>query len=89
MGLVHEKREEWDQALDHYRRAHEINRRIGFPLGEAVTVSNMGLVYVELGDGANARRHLSEALGILDEHGLAYGRDRYAQALAELDPCSA
>jgi len=61
--------------LEYYQQALEINKKIGYELGVAHNLNNIGTVYNELGKHDEALRYQEEALGINkkieDEQGIA------------------
>ena len=66
---------ELDEALTYLKAALEIDREVGYRQGEANSLGNIGLIYGQKGDFKNALIHLKEALAILDQFNLVYGRD--------------
>ncbi|MBU7046651.1 MAG: hypothetical protein HXS54_09465 [Theionarchaea archaeon] len=54
---------------------------IGYRLGEANQLGNIGIIYMDKGDLDEALKNLKAALNILDSHGLVYGRDIVCKAI--------
>ena len=50
-----------DEALDLYRRALELNREIGYRLGEGVALVNLGSTLLDLDRAAEAIDYLQQA----------------------------
>ncbi|MEL7247356.1 MAG: tetratricopeptide repeat protein [Bacteroidota bacterium] len=47
IGNVHLYQDDYEQALAYYQRALEVDRVIGYELGEAINLGNIGLTYIE------------------------------------------
>jgi class 3 adenylate cyclase/tetratricopeptide (TPR) repeat protein len=54
--------DEYLAALEHYRQARSLNRRLGKPLQDGVTAANIAQIHIRLGDDAAARRLLHEGI---------------------------
>jgi class 3 adenylate cyclase/tetratricopeptide (TPR) repeat protein len=61
--------DEYHIALDHYRQSKALNRRLGRKLREGMTTANIAQVYVRLGQDADARRLIPEAIGAVRQAG--------------------
>jgi tetratricopeptide (TPR) repeat protein len=61
--------EKYRVALDHYRQAAALHRRLGRQLPGGLNASNMAQVAIRLGDDGSARRSLREALTTLADTG--------------------
>ena len=58
------------KALEYYQRALAVRREIGDRAGEAVTLSNIGLVYYELGNNEAALNYYQQALNLTGALGI-------------------
>jgi tetratricopeptide (TPR) repeat protein len=62
-------REEYRAALDHYQQAKTINQRLGRWLQNGSSVANMAQIHIRLGDDAEARRLIHEAITTVRQSG--------------------
>ncbi len=81
LGLAHADLEQWDEALELWARALVLRRALGDRSGEAATLVSMGRAEGYRGRLVEARRHLEDALDILEEIANPW---RQAQALWRL-----
>lgn len=64
MGVFHQQRHDYSQAVAHFEQALSIMRAVDDQETEAEILSNLGLAYRELGNLDRAQFYLSEALGL-------------------------
>ena len=69
MGVFHQQRHDYSQAVTYFERALAILRAVDDEETEAECLSNLGLVYRELGNLERARFYLSEALDLDQKRG--------------------
>ncbi len=73
-----------DEALDLYRRALELNRKVGHRYGEGIALVNLGWTLLDLDRAEEAIDHLLQARQIFAEIGYA---DGVGYALHNLGRC--
>ena len=69
IGVFHQQRHDYFQAVVHFDQALSIIRTVGDPETEAEGLSNLGLVYRELGNLDRAHFYLSAALALDERRG--------------------
>lgn len=67
IGIVYKTGKEYDKALDYFRKALEVQRRIGDNT-EAITITNIGNIYLSQDKNSRALQSFNEALAILTVH---------------------
>jgi tetratricopeptide (TPR) repeat protein len=76
LGLVYQGRGDLDKAEGHHKQALDINREIGYRLGEASQLGNLGNVYFQRGELEKAEDHHKQALEIHRDIGDRLGEAR-------------
>ncbi|GAA2778356.1 tetratricopeptide repeat protein [Streptomyces showdoensis] len=66
LGLDHAETGEWSEALDRHREALDRFRTLGMTHMQASALLGTGEALIELGEVAEARRHLAEVLELAD-----------------------
>ncbi|MFH1639279.1 MAG: tetratricopeptide repeat protein [Chloroflexota bacterium] len=70
LGLIyHKNKDELKPALEYYRKSSDVYRKIGNPMGEAIELGNMGVVYETQGDLEKALGYYQQALRIFEAIG--------------------
>jgi tetratricopeptide (TPR) repeat protein len=85
IAMVHAKKNEWNQAIDFYLNAQQIDERRGSIISQALNFHNLGEAYFKLGDHANALSYLQRANRIFrdknSKHYLVYNELLLADVL--------
>ena len=76
---------QWDDALEHHEEAYKLHRRMGYRQGEATALANIGMVYCDLGEMEKGLDYLRHGRAILDEFGLAAGREAIERAIHDVE----
>lgn len=85
IGLVYWDLGELEVALNYYRRALAIKRKISDVWGQSVVLSNMGLVYFDKGQFKRAKRYYDKAFEIRDAIGDEWQKAISYYCFAELN----
>ncbi len=72
LGDAEETRDEYLAALDHYRQARSLSRRLGSQIRDGTSAANMAQVHVRLGEDPEARRLTHEALTVVRKTGATW-----------------
>lgn len=67
MGIVYKTNKEYDKALDYFRKALEVQNKIGDNTS-AITITNIGNIYLLQDKNDRALQSYNEALSIFKEH---------------------
>jgi DNA-binding SARP family transcriptional activator len=73
MGDLHFRRNEYDQAIGHQRRALDAATRSGWLHGQAAAYGSLGIAYRESGRLQEAASHFERSLALNRESGFRYG----------------
>lgn len=85
VGTVLRSFGQWNEALEHHEEAYKLHRRMGYRQGEATALANIGMVHCDLGDMEKGLDYLRHARAILDEFGLAAGREAIERAIHDVE----
>jgi tetratricopeptide (TPR) repeat protein len=85
LGVLAYQQGRWSTAEQHFAAADKIRTEIGCVAGRAVNLLNLGVLRMSMGDHAQARLNLEEALAAARQASEPYDANRAEIALAQLD----
>ncbi|WP_328475066.1 tetratricopeptide repeat protein [Actinoplanes sp. NBC_00393] len=74
LGDVHGRQGRYDEAIEHYRQAVQLNRACGWTDGESAALGNLGNVYWWAGRLPEAAEHYAQALALAEATGRVAGQ---------------
>ena len=84
LGNVEYTQGNLSKALAYFKEALEHAKSSGDPITTGICLNNIGLVYADKGDADTALKYLEDALTILTEFKLVYGKDIILDAIEGL-----
>ncbi|MEM1320571.1 MAG: tetratricopeptide repeat protein [Bacteroidota bacterium] len=70
IGILYKEEQEWEEALQNYQQAHQLNEQFQDSQAEAALLINLGEVYFKMGDSEKAKSFLDRGIKVA----LAYKR---------------
>ena len=84
-GIVYYERGELNKAEDMYKKALEIDKKIGRLEGQAIRYFNLGIVYKQRGDIGKAKEYWEKAVGLFKKIGMPHKVEKIEKWISELE----